>query len=87
MEKSNKQVIDEMTDYFLKSDPELVARLLANCMIDFNRMANIEYLDYEESSSLMYRVHNNAEQVVNFAKFGDRGPLKLYKYEEDKKDV
>jgi hypothetical protein len=68
MSKTNKEVMDSLSEYFEKQDFKLICRGLASCLIDFNRIDCMQDLNDEERASLNYRVRKNAEQVRKFAK-------------------
>lgn len=76
--KSNKELIQELTEYFLTQDPQIVAKTLAAVMIDMNRLINMDSLSIEEKASLIARVHVNNASLSKFAKNGPESDLKLY---------
>jgi len=77
MQKTNKQVIEELTEYFLKSDPKEVARSLANFMLDIHRLTIIDALPEKERLNLCERIELNNKEFVRFAKEGPRKGEKL----------
>ena len=79
--ETNKQVIEELVAYFITQDQKVVARLLANAMIDFNRLDLYEKMTPQETKSFWNRVGRNALSVRKFAKDGPNGDLKPIVYE------
>jgi hypothetical protein len=79
--KTNKEVVEELVKYFLTQDPAIVARLLANAWIDYNRISRSVSLSKEERSCLSYRILMNAQEVARFDKEGPKGDLKPIVYE------
>lgn len=77
MSNTNKKVINELQEYFLKQDPKIVARFLANMMIDLNRLYSIEELSENERKCLEFRMEHNIQQLRNFAKYGPTDGLTL----------
>lgn len=75
MEKTNKQIIQELIDYLMAQDKKVVCRVLANMMIDFNRIDTIDSLPDIEKSNLKIRIINNAQAVRDFAFNGPKGNL------------
>ena len=74
----NKEIIDKLTDYFIKEgDPQIVARILAGMMIDFNRILHFHELPDDEKTSLVERMRLNNEELMKFAREGGHQPLKL----------
>lgn len=61
-EITNKEVIDKLQQYFLKQDAKVVARMLANQIIDLNRLWGIESLDKDERLSLTERMGHNLKE-------------------------
>ncbi len=72
--KTNKEIVDALQEYFLQQDPKIVARLLANFFIDFNRLVNIDKLPEMEKFWLRRRIQHNVDQLHKFVK-GDRSAL------------
>ena len=68
--KTNKEIIDKLVEYYLKQDPRIVARLLANCQIDLNRWINMGNLDLDEKMSLVKRTRLNMEEMFRFLNEG-----------------
>ncbi len=73
--KTNKEVIRKLSDYFLTQNPGIVARVLANCMIDFHRIRNLDELPENEKDSLTFRIDANSQAVVDFVNNGPQGDL------------
>ena len=74
-EFSNKEVIEKLTEYFLESDPKVVARTLAGLMIDLNRISNYESLELDEQKNLLDRMALNYQQLHDFVENGPRSKL------------
>ena len=74
---TNKQVIAELTEYFLTQDRAVVAKTLAATMIDVKRMWEFQSLPEEEQKCLLFRVQANVETIRKFAKFGADANLTL----------
>lgn len=76
---TNKEVIDKLQQYYMSSDPAIVARALANAVIDMNRIYNIESIQEGEYECLLYRIEMNAKSVQKFVADGcvDPEPLCL----------
>ena len=72
---NNKDIIIRLIDYLLTQDPKIVARLLANAMLDYYRIAYPHLLTKEEHERLMLRIHYNAQSYADFAKNGAQGDL------------
>lgn len=70
---TNKEVIDQLQDYFLKQDPKDVARLLANMMIDMHRVATVCSLPEDEQESLSTRIQINSSTLQEFVENGFKG--------------
>lgn len=64
--KTNKEVIDALENYFMQQDPKIIARTLAACMIDFNRLMNFDELGKNEQECLRYRLQKNMEELGKF---------------------
>lgn len=62
--KSNKEVIADLTAYFVTQDIHVVAKTLAATMIDVKRMWQFSMLSPEEQESLLYRVRMNVETIL-----------------------
>jgi|HubBroStandDraft_3_1064219.scaffolds.fasta_scaffold253604_2 hypothetical protein len=78
--KTNKEVIDALTKYFITQDKETVARCLASMIIDFNRIFHLQTLPEEEKALLNARVIANVLSLRKFIKNGPEGDIKLYKW-------
>jgi hypothetical protein len=64
--KTNKEVIDKLTEYFLEQDPKIVARSLANMMIDLNRIRNFRELCPDDIYCLSDRINKNLDSLHRF---------------------
>lgn len=74
---SNKELIEKLTTYFLKQDPEVVCKLLAAAMIDMSRYRNFDKLGDEELRSLLYRTEHNFHELQDFVKeWPNNAPLR-----------
>ena len=76
--KTNKELIQELIDYFLVQDPKIVAKVLAALMIDMNRLMHMDSLDIEEKASLITRMHFNNASLSKFAKNGPESDFKIF---------
>jgi hypothetical protein len=74
----NKEVINKLREYFLRNDPEKVAHLCANFMIDLNRFLNINNLSQEERVRLIDRTILNMDQLRDFMESGNEDALELF---------
>jgi hypothetical protein len=74
----NKQVIQKLVDYYVTQDPAMVARALANALVDFNRFANLPHLPDEERECLFARLKANCDELQDFIANGPRCDLKLH---------
>lgn len=85
MEKTNKELINELQDFFLKQDPSIIARILAGMMIDMNRIMSMDTLGKNEKDCLLVRMEANRNELVRFAKEGPRNekPLKYFNIESN----
>jgi len=79
--KTNKQVIDSLTEYFLTQDPRTVCRLLANHMIDAHRMFNFDNLPDPEKECFIFRMKKNEEYFQKYIESGSSGDIKLHNLE------
>lgn len=77
MTVSNKELIKRLSDYFVKCDPEVVAKTLAGAMVDFHRIRTVLDLPEEERECLFERLEHNDNELVKFAKNGPTSELKL----------
>lgn len=84
--KTNKEVIDALIEYFLKQPPEVIARGLANSMIDIQRLYLFSECTNEEKKSLLYRTDQNIRALKKFVKDGPDGAL-IFKRVEDLEDA
>ncbi len=80
--KTNKEVINALTSYFLEQDKEILCRLLANYMIDMNRVFVFDALPKEEQECLHFRIQKNCEALHKFITDGPSGPLTMEKLNE-----
>lgn len=78
----NKEVIDKLQEFYLKQDPKLVARALASCMIDYNRLVNYDKLGKNEKFNFDLRVRSNADTLRKFVEYG-AGEFKLLAVNSD----
>jgi hypothetical protein len=69
--KTNIEVIDALSKYFLSQDPALIARGLANCMLDLQRFLAIGELATEDQCLLL----KNVESLNKFIKDGPDGSI------------
>ena len=67
---SNKEIIEKLTSYLMKQDQKTVCRFLANCFIDYNRLANHYKLPEKEKKNLEFRISYNAQVLRNWVKNG-----------------
>ena len=79
--KTNKQVINDLVEYFLTQDPKVVARSLAATMIDLQRIVHIDELPDDERMCLRLRIGANVAALKKFAKDGPDGNLILHNLE------
>lgn len=73
--KTNIEVIEALSKYFLTQDPALIARGLANCMIDLQRFLVIGELETEDQCLLLMRTQKNVESLNKFIKDGPDGSI------------
>lgn len=72
----NKEIIKKLTRYFLKDcDPKVVAKLLAACLVDINRIRHFEHLPDSEKENLMLRINHNSDELLDFVKNGAKQAL------------
>lgn len=64
--KTNKEVIELLQNYYLKQDSKIIARCLANVVIDLHRIQNFEFLPNSEKECLIDRMRLNGEQLEKF---------------------
>ena len=75
MEKTNKQVIQDLKEYFLTQDPKIVAHILAGLLIDLTRLYNLHKLEQDERQNLFFRLDKNIEEIKKFIKNGPDSDL------------
>lgn len=73
--KRNKEIIDSLVSYFIEQDKAILCRVLANMMIDINRIENIDQLPIDEKDRLLIRIRKNSQSLQKFIKQGANGPL------------
>lgn len=79
---TNKEVIEKLTEYFLKQDHRTVCRTLANYWLDQHRMVNIERLPKDEAERLLIRMKANARTLNMFVeRGGTEAPLNITYFE------
>lgn len=78
--KTNKEVIDKLTEYFITQDKKTIARSLANMMIDLNRIFYLKTLPEDEKALLNARVIANVLSLRRFIENGPEGDLTLHKW-------
>lgn len=78
--KTNKEIINKLTKYFVTQDKEVVARCLASMMIDFNRIFHLKTLPADEKALLNARVIANVLSLRKFIKQGPSGDLNLHNW-------
>jgi len=79
---NNKKLIEKLVDYFLENDPEVVAKMLANSMLDQYRLCTINDLPREEAACLLYRIQKNMQALKDFSKNGSKDCLTLVNIQE-----
>ncbi len=77
MKKTNKEIADQLTSYFMQQSKEDTCKTLAHMMIDMNRMFRIDELTNSERESLLYRMDLNLKQLYEFIEKGPKGDFKL----------
>lgn len=82
MNLTNKEIIQKLTKYFLKENPEKIARLLANMIIDMNRIVYLDDLPSNEQQSLFERMKANSDELNDFINSTQLESLKIYNLEE-----
>ncbi len=75
--KENKEVILELTDYFMRQEKETICLALAGMMIEINRFYNFSTLDEEEREDLMRRTRCNLEELDKFVSGGVHGEFNI----------
>ena len=83
MGKSNKQVISELTEYFMTQDRKNVCKTLASMLIDLNRIVNFRDLPEKERVSLFERTDLNIKQLHEFIKNGSKEDLILHTWDSE----
>ena len=83
MIKTNKQVIAELTEYFLTQEPRVIAKACAATMIDVMRMWEFQTLPIDQQKSLIDRIYLNVQALKKFAKDGPDGNLQLHNMDSD----
>jgi hypothetical protein len=71
----NKNMIEKLQKYFMKQDKSILARLLANQMIDIYRVYIFDSLSSEGRKCLLKRIELNCEALENFVKDEYEKPL------------
>jgi hypothetical protein len=72
--KNNKEILDELTDYFCAQDPRLIAQALAGCLLDIKRLINYSKIGPDEAECLQMRLKLNMKQLQEFLdgkRYGD----------------
>ncbi len=85
MNKTNKELINELEAYFITQDQKVIARTLASMMIDIHRFMNLDQLQENEFTNLIIRSKANSDSLMRFAEFGAEGIFKCTNLES--KDV
>ncbi len=80
--KTNKEIIEELIEYYKKQDLETVCRTLANCQVDLNRWTNIHLCEHKERESLIKRTRINAKELQRFLREGGKESLTLGNLDE-----
>jgi len=76
----NFEVIEKMSEYLLKQDPNTVCTLCAGLMVDIHRFIYIDKLPEDEAERLMQRSYRNVSQLHEFIKGGPpEEPIVVYK--------
>lgn len=73
----NKEIIKKLTDYYLTQDPKIVARALANCIIDIHRIVHYHELPESKAISLNARLLLNSASFDKFILEGCDEDMKL----------
>lgn len=79
--KTNKEIIDALQEYYLKQDPDVIARALAALMIDLNRIMCSESLPKDEKNNLIIRMNANRNELLKFINEGEPYDFKIYNIE------
>lgn len=75
--KSNKEIIDKLVEYFMTQDKLSLSVIVANYMIDFNRIFYLHKLDESEKINLQFRIEMIVKQLDSFVKNGPQGDIKI----------
>jgi hypothetical protein len=73
----NKQVIERLTEYFMTQDKHIIARCLANSLLDFHRYYNWDSLPQPELECLLERTRLKSKELEKFVRSGPVGDLKI----------
>jgi hypothetical protein len=61
---TNKEVVDRLQKFYLEQvEHKIVAEMLANSIVDFNRFLHLHELPEEEQQSLIFRIKANIESL------------------------
>jgi hypothetical protein len=74
---TNKELMEKLVVYYLKQDPEVVAKSLAGCLIDFERVRNYSLLDETEQDCLKARMDHNSRELYKFVSGKEDGPMRV----------
>jgi len=83
MAKTNKEIIDSLTEYFMQQPPADICRALACMMIDLSRLKYIQNLDKKEKESFFRRLQMNVDQLKMFIEKGPQGKFILHGQNRD----
>lgn len=72
---TNKELIEKLVEYFLTQDSKVVARILANQMIDMRRLILLDRLPKEEAASVIKRSLLNMKELERFSRQGPKGDI------------
>jgi hypothetical protein len=75
VQKSNKEVIDSLVEYFLTQDHKIICKALAGMIIDQNRIHHLEDLNAEDTDRLFERIKLNSERLERFILNGPVGDV------------
>lgn len=73
----NIEMVERLKKYFLKSDPRIVAEVLAHALIDLDSFNHIHLLPNEEKEDLLKRTARNSVQLIEFSEEGAIKPLAM----------
>ncbi len=82
-DKSNREVMLKLIEYFMQQPKEQICRLLASMMIDLNRVLHVDKLGKKERDNLMLRIQWNINELHKFIKDGPNGELKMENMNSD----